>query len=412
MSSLPDLTPEELREWNNKADLSAISRETPGLQMVCMSDVVAKPITWLWPARVALGKVTVLAGDGGMGKSTILCDLAARTTTGDRWPDGVVNEGAGSVVILAAEDAVDDTIKPRLAAAGADMERVYSVSAVREGNGALRSFNLQADIKALEETINTLDDVRLVIIDPISSYLGKVDSHKNADVRSVLEPLGQLAIRSGAAFICNNHFSKGGGGANSRIIGSVAFVNQARAAFIVTADADDPERRLFLPSKMNIAKIGEGLAYRCGGVIAQTDGLEIPTSKVFWESGAVSTSADAALAALAMPKEASAVEDAAEFLRDTLGNGPLTPKEIKEAADGCGISWAAVKRAKGPKDGGLVRARKAGFGDGWIWELAPKMLNSTEDAHVQNVSPFGGVEHLRDEIDDADRPAAYWERSG
>jgi RecA-family ATPase len=107
----------------------------PCLEIVCLEDVKAKAIEWFWQSRIALGKVTVLAGEGGLGKSTILCDLAARTTTGANWPDGAQNGGTGTVIILAAEDAVDDTLKPRLAAASADMSKVYSVSAVREQKG-------------------------------------------------------------------------------------------------------------------------------------------------------------------------------------------------------------------------------------------------------------------------------------
>src|SRR5262249_23410851 len=126
-----------------------------------------------------------------------------------------------------------------------------------------RSFNLQLDLPELEKTIEQLDDVLLVIIDPITSYLGKVDSHKNADIRSVLEPLGKMAAKRHVTIIANTHLSKAAvGSANSRVIGSVAFVNHARAAFIVTADPEDRGRRLFIPSKTNLGKPRNGLAYR------------------------------------------------------------------------------------------------------------------------------------------------------
>jgi putative DNA primase/helicase len=100
----------------------------------------------------------------------------------------------------------------------------------------------------------------LVIIDPITSYLGKVDSHKNAELRSVLEPLGKMAAKRHVTVIANTHLSKAStGSANSRVIGSVAFVNHARGAFIVAADPDDPDRRLFIPSKTNLGKPRTGL---------------------------------------------------------------------------------------------------------------------------------------------------------
>ena len=199
--------------------------------------------------------MTVLAGDGGQGKSTILCDLAARTTIGELWPDGIAGCEPGGVIILAAEDDVEDTLVPRLMAAGADMQRIFNIRSVREtrdGDMARRSFSLQADLAMLEAEIRKRPGIKLVIIDPVTSYLGKVDSHKNAEVRTVLEPLGELAARCRVAIICN----KGTGNANSRIIGSVAFVNQARAAFIVAPDAENEDRMFFMPSKMNIGPKG------------------------------------------------------------------------------------------------------------------------------------------------------------
>ena len=142
---------------------------------------------------------------------------------------------------------------PRLLAADADCSKVHILEAVRrEDDEGHRSFNLQLDLAEFEKKIAELGDALLVIIDPITSYLGRVDSHKNAELRSVLEPLGKMAARLRVTVIANTHLSKASvGSANSRVIGSVAFVNHSRATFIVTADAEDRGRRLFLPSKTN-----------------------------------------------------------------------------------------------------------------------------------------------------------------
>ena len=164
------------------------------------------------------------------------------------------------------------------------MARVFVIRSVRDEKQRRRGFNLQADLERLEAEIRTRDNIRLIIIDPVSSYLGNVDSHKNADVRAVLEPLGEMAARMRVAIICNNHFSKGAGNANSRVIGSVAFVNQARAAFIVTPDEEDRTRMLLIPSKMNIAPIRQGLAYRIEGCLIHFEGSEIATSRIMFDT--------------------------------------------------------------------------------------------------------------------------------
>lgn len=342
-----------------------------GLEVVCMADVRPAGIDWLWQNWIALGKVHVLAGEGGRGKSTILCSTTAITTTGAKWPDGAHACQPGSVIILAAEDDVEDTLAPRLMAAGADLSRVFVIRSVFDENRR-RGFSLQADLERLEAEIQKRDNVKLVIIDPISSYLGKVDSHKNADVRSVLEPLGEMAARLRVAVICNNHFSKGGGSANSRVIGSVAFVNQARAAFIVTPDEDDETRLLLIPSKMNIAPIRHGLAYRIEGCLVEFEGKEIATSRIMYESAPITITADQALAAMEGNGQARTDKaEAEEFLRDLLAAGPLPAKQVKADAAGAGISPKSLRSAREALG---IKPEKTGFGDqgGWVWAL-PKV---------------------------------------
>jgi putative DNA primase/helicase len=359
---------------NRELDQIVARSDETRLDVVCMASVKALSIRWLWQDWIALGKVHVLAGEGGKGKSTILCDLTARTTMGERWPDGAspyCTDGEASpagVIILASEDGVEDTLAPRLMAAGADLSRVFVIRSVREA-GRRRGFNLQADLARLEAEIKKHDNIRLVIIDPVSSYLGKVDSHKNADVRSVLEPLGEMADRLQVAVVCNNHFSKGGGGANSRIIGSVAFVNQARAAFIVTPDEQDETRMLLLPSKTNIGPLKTGLAYRIEGCLIDSDGEEIATSRIMYESTPVTKTADQALAAFENKSAGgSAKEEAVEFLLDLLAAGPVAADEAKRKASQAGITAKPLRSAREALG---VKPEKTGFGDAgeWVWAL-------------------------------------------
>jgi len=373
------------------AELDIIAMQTDklrpkrGLEVLCLADVQAKPIEWLWKNWVAVGKVSILAGEGGIGKSTILCDLAARTTTGDTWPDHAAGTVPGSVIILAAEDDVEDTLAPRLLAAGANMDRVFNIRSVHNDDLSRRSFNLQSDLERLEAEIKSRDKVRLVIIDPVSSYLGKgVDSHKNADVRSVLEPIGDMAARTRTAVLCNNHFSKGGGSANNRMIGSVAFINYCRAGFIVTPDAEDETRLLLMPSKMNIAPIKHGLAYRIESVLLDGQSEEILTSRICWETEPVQISADEALAAHEGDTEARSLKaEAIDFLRDALQHGPRHCNQVKSDATAAGITPKPLRNARKALN---VVLSKAGMDGGWVWEL-PKVPNDPEDAHDKTWAP-------------------------
>jgi putative DNA primase/helicase len=203
-------------------------------------------------------------------------------------------------------------------------------------------------------------DIRAIILDPVTSYLGKVDSHKNADVRAVLDPLGEMAARMRVAVICNNHFSKSGGSANSRIVGSVAFVNQARSAFIVSLDENDKTRKLLIPSKMNLGPDQNGLACRIEGCLVAHNGIEIATSRIMYETAPVTVSADQALAALDGHGESrSGKAEAIDFLTDLLSGGPISVKDIKRKSADDGISWASIHQAQ--KTPGIKPARD-GFG--------------------------------------------------
>src|SRR5262245_40616470 len=166
--------------------------EESHLVVKCAADIKPEKIDWLWEERLPLGKCVLVAGEGGLGKSMLLAWIAAAVTRGKEWPCGEGQSRCGSVIMLSAEDDAADTIVPRLIAADADCSKVHILEAVREDDEGHRSFNLQVDLPELEKTLERLNDAALVIIDPITSYLGKVDSHKNADIRSVLEPLGRM----------------------------------------------------------------------------------------------------------------------------------------------------------------------------------------------------------------------------
>src|SRR5207249_1677314 len=187
-------------------------------------------------------------------------------TRGTAWPDGAANSQPGSVIILSAEDDDEDTIRPRLRVAGADLNKVHILQAVRlakpDGGTTLDYFNLARDVIALQDAVVKLEDVRLVIVDPISAYLGNTDSHVNARVRGLIAPLTQVAQTLRFSVIALDHLNK----SNQRTAlyrpnGSIAFTAAARAVWFFARNPDDPTQRLMLPGKMNLARDQNGLSY-------------------------------------------------------------------------------------------------------------------------------------------------------
>jgi putative DNA primase/helicase len=336
----------------------------PALITQCAADVTPEPVEWLWPGRIAIGKVTLIAGEAGLGKSQLSIAMVAAVTTGGEWPCREGRAPQGTVIILSAEDGAADTVVPRLMAADADRERVDLVSAVRDEKSR-RSFDLSADLALLDQKISAIGDVKLIIIDPISSYLGpKVDSHVNAAVRGVLEPVSEMAARLRIAIVAITHPPKGTGTtAINRFIGSIAFVAAARAAFMVTRDADNQNRRLFLPVKNNLAPLGKGLAFWLEQRIVGEPG-KIVASSVTWESEPVTITADQALAATdGNSEQHSAQREAEDFLRESL-SAPAAAKEMEEHARAVGISSRTLARAR--KRLGVI-AEKGGMDKGWTW---------------------------------------------
>ena len=296
---------EPAEPWATLPDDDDAGRDAPRPVAVWVraSEVKVEPVRWLWPGRVALGKLTIIAGHPDCGKSFISCDMAARVTTGAPWPDGGTPAPLGSVVILDTEDGQADTIRPRLDWCGADVGKVALMKAVREGDGPESGFNLSHHLPALEGLLDELGDCRLVVINPITAHLGGIDSHKQTDVRGVLAPLAALADRRGVAVVLVSHLAKGGSGnALSRVSGSGGFGAACRAAWGVIKDprgsnADaDPEvkaRRMFVQLKNNLAPDPGGMAF----TIAPLNDEPFGPARVSWEDGVVTETADRLFAA-------------------------------------------------------------------------------------------------------------------
>lgn len=349
-----------------------------------LDNVKAKPVSWLWPGRIACGKVTLIAGDPGLGKSQITAALAGIVTTGGAWPVDGAKSPQGAVLFLSAEDDAADTIRPRLEAVGADLSRCVVVDAILDTDEAgtirQRSISIKNDLARLEGVIQDVGDVRLIVIDPITAYLGGIDSHKTSDVRDLLAPLANFAERHQVAILGISHLNKSSTqDALLRVNGSLAFVAAARAAFVAVKDKNNPARRLLLPLKNNLAKDIGGFAFSI--VDAKLDnGLE--TSRIVWEDAPVNMTADEAMNARPAREEAGAVDEARQFLLYLLSNGPLAFSEIEEAAKLEGISEKTLRRAK---ELAGIESRKDGFGGGWVWAIS-------EDGHTKMAKP--NTQHL------------------
>jgi hypothetical protein len=352
-----------------------------------VADITPKSISWLWPERIPRGKVTVTAGDPGLGKSQTLASVAAIVTTGGQWPVTRERCVAGDALFLTAEDDVADTLRPRLEAAGANLERVHVIDGVIAGYAADgtqqdRMFSLEKDLRALEQKLVELRDVAVVVIDPISSYLGSADSHRNSEIRGLLAPLVQIAARHNVAIIAITHLNKAPGAkALMRVLESVAFVALARAVFLVTPDPGDRTRRLFLPAKSNIARDTGGLAFRIEGAVVNGPEGQIQTSRVMWESEPV-TMTDEAMQPPEPPKDGSKLDEASEWLHLTLVDGPVPAAKIFAMAQVARIAEKTLQRAAKILN---VNKEKSGKEGSWAWSLPP--LKPTQDGQ-------GGQEFL------------------
>ncbi|MGH6878109.1 MAG: AAA family ATPase [Rhizomicrobium sp.] len=336
-------------------------------------------LNWLWPGRIPLGKPSLLVGDPGLGKSLVTVDIAARLSRGVEFADGAPCE-TGRTIILSAEDDPGDTIGPRLDAANADVRRVHLLEAVRvpqaRGDTVEKQFSLETDLPHLEDALKKLAGVRLIVIDPLSAYLGGIDSHSNAETRSLLSPLAAMAERCGVAVLAVTHLRKSAGPAVHRAIGSIAFAAAARSVWVVALDPDDRARRLILPVKQNLSAQGSGLAFR----VEDSDGV----ARIAWETGTVALDVNDVLAESAGTQDGSALEEACEWLQDELAEGPLLQADVIKRATREGFSVATLRRAK--KKLGIV-PKKNGFQGRTQWQF--------KDAHPP-VSPLSTLETARE----------------
>lgn len=355
------------RKWRTLAELLRMlgvdrDREGPRSILTPIKSIERREVEWLWEGRIPRGKITILDGDPGLGKSTVTLDLAARISRGREMPDDSPGI-SGSVVLCSYEDDAGDTIRPRLEAAGADLARIHILT-VNAGDEGERLLELPADLAILEAAVAKVD-AALLVVDPLMAALsGGVDSHRDQDVRRVLSPLSKLAERTGVAVVLVRHLNKGGGSGTSAIYrggGSIGIAGAARSALLVAKDPEDPDRRVIASVKSNLAAPAEALGFR---TIANDLGIAIE-----W-LGVSACSADELLAMPIGSEERSAFDEAKDFLRDYLDISPRPASDVWKASKAHHIAEQTLKRAKAALG---VKAIKTGFAKGgeWYWSLPP-----------------------------------------
>ena len=234
-----------------------------------LSQVETQEVHWLWEKHLPLGKITLLDGDPGMGKSMLAINLAARVSSGLPMPDGTPGQ-QGGVILIAPEDGAADTLRPRLEAAGGDPSQVLLLNRVEGLDTKKRAvvdrpFSLSQDLELLEQAIKQTNAL-LVVLDPLMAVLGhNVDSSRDQDIRAVFTPLAQLAERTGCAILLIRHLKKGPShNALYRGAGSIGIIAAARTGLLVAQDPYDEHKRILATTKNNLSQKAPHLSYQIG----------------------------------------------------------------------------------------------------------------------------------------------------
>jgi len=341
------------------------TKPTRRLNATKLDTVTPQSVEWLWPGRIPQKKLVVIGGDPGLGKSQLTMDLVARITSGKAWPDGSGLAVQGNALVLNAEDDAADTIRPRVDAMGGDPSRVWVIEGVKYGSND-HHLSLTRDLVLLQDGIRE-HQAAIVVVDPLTAYLGGVDTAKDAPVRPIVTQLNQLAMKEQVTIIALIHLNKAQQmDALYRVSGSLAFISIPRVAYLVAQAPDDEERRVLASLKFNIGPTPAPLAYRIGA------------EGVIWDPEPYALDARQLLGAgEAGDRKATKLEEAKDFLVACLENGPQPSVRVEAAAKNHGISPRTLERARAELSvDSKHRGGLAGEGE-WVWVLpAPKATTS------------------------------------
>ena len=327
-------------------------RDEPNLKLINMEQVEVEKIDWLLYPFIPFGKVTIVQGDPGEGKITMVLQIIAKLTKGEAvlpsGSDEPALEGKTmalepvNVIYQTAEDGLGDTIKPRLLSAGADCSRVMVID---DNNQALTMM----DARLEEAIIKT--KARLVVLDPIQGFLGAaVDMHRANEIRPLMKRIAVLAEKYHCAIILIGHMNKNSNGKSSyRGLGSIDFQAAARSVLIVGRIKDEPEIRVVCHVKSSLAPEGKSIAFR----LDKDTGFE-------W-IGEYDISADDLLSG---DNRGQKIHAAKEFLKEILASGSVAQTKVAEEAESRRIKKKTLWNAKKELEIDSVK-----IGNQWFWML-------------------------------------------
>lgn len=314
------------------------------LKLIRMSDVELQSVDWLWYPFVPFGKITMIQGDPGEGKTTLALRLAAACSTGSALPGMELREPF-TVLYQTAEDGLGDTIKPRLKDAGADEGRIFCID---ESDQSLSLLDERIEA-AIVQT-----GAKLMILDPVQGYLGdKVDMNRANEIRSVLKKVAAVAEQTGCAIVLVGHLNKAQGSHSSyRGLGSIDFRAAARSVLLVGKLRSEPHIRVIVHDKSSLAPEGKSLAFSLGTNVGFS-----------WVDGYGDISSEELLCGYSAETKTSAAE---ELIRSMLSDKEqVAAGDIFKAAQRKGISRRTVNEAK-KNIRGIVTTR---VGKGWMWRV-------------------------------------------
>jgi putative DNA primase/helicase len=362
------ITAAQFQDLISKMPLWSLKKEIIEIESISAAAIEPEPLLWLWENRIPLGKLTVFCGPPDTGKSTVAIDIASRITRGDVWPDCNGHRDPQDVLMLISEDDLADTIVPRLTVSGADKERVhFARQSIYGEKRAARRINFETDLGALERMISANQNIKLVIVDPLGSYIGKLKKNADEDMRWVLSELKEMAERMGIAIISIDHFNKNvEQSAIHRLSGAGALAAVPRAVWAFIKDKDDPEKltRLMLNAKLNVVSEAKkvGLQYRTESRELEIKQMMVSLPVIDWR-GTNKSDLDEVLHEQADPKIGK-LKKCCAWLKEKLGNGPKWSKTLYAEGGDSGYSASTIRRAIEEMGVDVFK-----LNDKWMWRL-------------------------------------------